>query len=77
MDFESMHVVLMMGGGRGHTGGRKYFADVRAELFWNAIYFTNPRPNSGYQSRSCSHRGLGSRYLQIIREYELVTTITT
>ena len=36
-------------GGRGHVGGKKSFADVRAELLWQAIYCAKTRPDTGYQ----------------------------
>ena len=62
------------GEGRGHIGG-SLFARVRAKLFWCVIYCNNPRPNPESQTGSRSRRGLGRRYLQIMREYALMTAI--
>ena len=63
------------GGGQGHVGGKKLCAGVHAELFWSAIYCTNPRPDSKSQSGYWSCRGLGRIYLWIMWRYNLATVI--
>ena len=61
------------GVGRGHTGGVKLSADVRAKLFWCVIYCANPRPDAGSQSGSRSCKVLGSRAPQVIFGYDPAT----
>ena len=67
--------VKIRGGGRGHMGGKKLFADVRTESLRKAIYCAKPRIDAKSQSRLRSHRGLRSQAPRIICEYDLATTI--
>ena len=41
-------------GREGSQRGKKMFADVRAELFWRAIYCADPRPDADSQYGSWS-----------------------
>ena len=63
------------GGGMGHTGGKKLFADSRAELFWHAIYCANLMPDASSQSGSWSLRGMMIWAPRIMCEYDLETAI--
>ena len=55
---------------------RNNFAWVCVKLFWHMIYFANHRPETDSQSESLSHKGLGRRSPQIIRQYDFATAIT-
>ena len=59
----------------GDAGSKNAFVGVRTKLFWRAIYFFKPRKNHRSQSSSLSCRGIGRQNMQIMQEYNLMTTI--
>ena len=59
----------------GHVEGKQFCATVHAKLFWRAIYCAKLRPDPKYQSSYQYRRLPGRQVPQIMREYNLVTTI--
>ena len=73
---ESAHAMHKGGGGGwGHTGGKTYYADLHAKIFWCVIYWDKPRPNPGSHSISWLRRVLWRQDMWIMQEYNLATAV--